>query len=248
MPRDLIDLLWRDHPAAPARGQRGPRARVTTGSVVEAAVALADRDGLATLTIRRLAEELGVSTMSVYTHVNSRDDLLVLMVDAVHAGMERPSYGQGGWRRRVRSVAEANLAHLGAHPWLLDVTDQRSALGPGTIAKYDAELAALYPLGLDDVTRDAALTFVLDFVRASARALRPDPRAGELAEHWPTWSVRLAAYLGGDFPLARRVGAAAGAAMDAAHDAGMAWEFGLARVLDALSALAPQQPGGITDG
>lgn len=247
MPRELIDLLWRDHPAAPARGQRGPRARVTTGTVVTAAVALADRDGLATLTIRRLAEELGVSTMSVYTHVNSRDDLLVLMADAAHAGMERLSYGREGWRRRVRRVAEANLDHLRAHPWLLDVTDQRTALGPGTIAKYDTELAALEPLGLDDVTRDAALTFVLDFVHASARALRPDPGAGELAERWPTWSVRLAAYLGDDFPLARRVGAAAGAAMNAAHSPGMAWEFGLTRVLDALAALAPDRTDGTTD-
>ena len=88
------------------------------------------------------------------------------------------------------------------------------------------------------MTSDAALTFVLGFVRASARALRPDPRAGELAEHWPEWSARLASYLGDDHPLAQAVGAAAGEAMGAASDPALAWEFGLGRVLDGLAALA----------
>lgn len=239
MPRPLIDLLWRDHPDAPAGGSRGPRRRVTTDSVVDAAIRLADADGLAAVTVRRLANGLDVSTMSVYTHVNSRDDLLVLMVDAVNARMERRPYGRLGWRSRVRRLAESGLAHLEAHPWLLDVADDRTALGPGTIARYDHELAALAPLDLDPVTWDAALTFVLDFVRAGARALRPAPGAAELAEHWPEWGERLASYVGEDFPLARRVGAAAGEAMDAAYDPTMAWEFGLARVLDALAALAP---------
>lgn len=241
MPRPLIDLLWRDHPAAPTGGRRGPRARVSTGSVVDAAIRLADTDGLSAVTIRRLADALDVSTMSVYTHVNSRDDLLVLMADAVHERMDRPPFGRLGWRNRVQRVAEANLAVLEAHPWLHDVEDDRTALGPGTIAKYDHELAALGPLDLDPVTCDATLTFVLDFVRASARALRPDPHAGEMAAQWPELSARLAVYVGDDFPLARSIGAAAGEAMGAAYDPATAWDFGLARVMDALAALpAPQ--------
>ncbi|WP_121256127.1 TetR/AcrR family transcriptional regulator [Nocardioides ferulae] len=239
MPRPLIDLLWRDHPQAPAGGSRGPRARVTTGAVVDAAARIADADGLSAVTIRRLAGELDVSTMSVYTHVNSRDDLLVLMADAAHARMDRPAYGRLGWRSRVRRVAEANLALLQAHPWLHEVVDDRTALGPGTIAKYDHELQALTPLRLEPVTCDAALTFVLDFARAGARALQPRPGAAELAEHWGEWSPRLAAYLGADHPLAQTVGAAAGAAMGAPSSPSLAWEFGLARVLDGLAALAP---------
>lgn len=242
LPRSLIDLLWRDHPDAPTGGTRGPRARVSTGDVVEAAVRLADTSGLAAVTIRRLADALDVSTMSVYTHVNSRDDLLVLMADFAHLAMERTSYGRLGWRSRVQRVAESNLALLRARPWLHDIDDDRTALGPGTIAKYDHELAALVPLGLTPETCDAALTFVLDFVSASARALRTDPRAGEMAAHWPEWSARLGAYLADDFPLAQSVGAAAGEAMGAASSPSLAWDFGLARVLDALAALAPPRP------
>lgn len=239
MPRPLIDLLWRDHPEAPAGGRRGPRSRVSTSTVVEAAIRLADADGLAAVTVRNLAAELGVSTMSVYTHVNSRDDLLVLMADHAHRAADLPAYGRRGWRSRIGLVATANRDLLQRHPWLLAIDDERTALGPGTIAKYDHELGALEQLGVDDLTRDAALTFVLDFVRASVRAALADARSADLAEHWPEWGPRLARYLGDDFPLAQRVGAAAGEAQGGVRDAGFAWEFGLERVLDALAGLRP---------
>ncbi|MEU4363155.1 TetR/AcrR family transcriptional regulator C-terminal domain-containing protein [Promicromonospora sp. NPDC023987] len=243
MPRELIDLLWRDHPAAPRGGTRGPRSRVTTGAVVDAACTLADAEGLAAVTVRRLGEALRISTMSVYTHVNGRDDLLVLMADAIYAGMSLPAHGNAGWRTRVRRVAEANLALHVEHPWLLEVDDERTAFGPGTIAKYDHELQALDQLPLDDVARDAALTFVLDFVRAAARARRRDPRADEIAQSWARWAGRLAKYLGDGYPLAQRVGGAAGQAMNAPLSPAHAWEFGLARVLDSLD-LAADRPTG----
>ncbi|MEV0953218.1 TetR/AcrR family transcriptional regulator C-terminal domain-containing protein [Promicromonospora sp. NPDC050249] len=238
MPRELIDLLWRDHPAAPQGGTRGPRSRITTGAVVDAACTLADTEGLATVTVRRLGEALGISTMSVYTHVNERDDLLVLMADAAYARMPLPAYGNAGWRTRVRQVADANLALHLEHPWLLEIDDERTAFGPGTIAKYDHELHALDALPLDDVARDAALTFVLDFVRAAARARRRDPRADEMPQIWARWAGRLAGYLGDDYPLAQRVGGAAGEEMNAASSPEHAWEFGLARVLDSLAPAA----------
>ncbi|MFS3127679.1 TetR/AcrR family transcriptional regulator C-terminal domain-containing protein [Nocardioides sp. Bht2] len=244
MPRSLIDLLWRDHPDAPIGGARGPKARISTGSVVAAAIALADADGLAAVTIRSLATDLGVSTMSIYTHVNSRDDLLVLMADAAHgaAAAARGPVSDLPWRAGVAALAEANLEELRRRPWLLEIDDDRSALGPGTIAKYDRELAVLVRLGLDDVTTDAALTFVLDFVRSSARALRTPRHAAELAENWPNLSVSLADYLGDAYPLAQRVGAAAGEAMGGVGEPSFAWRFGLARLLDGLAALAQCDP------
>ncbi|WP_241386996.1 TetR/AcrR family transcriptional regulator [Rhodococcus sp. CH91] len=237
MARELIDLLWRDHPEAPPGGSRGPRAKVTTTSAVDAAVALADAEGLEALTVRRLATELGISAMALYTHVGSRDDLLVLMVDRVHARQTLPPFESPSWRDRIRQVAEAELEHYAAHWWLLDVDDQRTALGPGTIAKYDHALHAFDGTSLDDVDRDAALTFVADFVRGAARARRPDPHAADMAETWARWNDRLAHYLGDAHPLAQRVGAAAGAAMNAAYSPQHAWEFGLRRVLDGLEPL-----------
>lgn len=238
MARPLVDLLWRDHPAAVSRGARGPRARVTTGDVVDAALAVADAEGLRAVTVRRLGQQLDASPMSVYTHVNSRDDLLVLMVDAAHARMAPAELARRQWRARVRLVAETNLQLYRARPWLLEVADDRVALGPGTVAKYDHELHAFDALSLEDIVRDAALTFVLDFVRASGRAQLLGSRGGELAEVWDAVAPRLTAYLGDDFPLARRVGAAAGEAMQGAYSPRHAWRFGLARVIDGLATLS----------
>lgn len=237
MARTLIDLLWREHAEAPRGGTRGPASRVTTGEVVAAALELADAGGLAEVTVRRLGERLGISTMSVYTHVGSRDDLLVLMVDAAHGQLVLPALGRAGWRTRCHRVAEANRAQLLARGWLLDVDDERVVLGPGTIAKYDHELRAFDGLGLDDVARDAALTLLLDLARSSARAHRRRPGAGVGAAEWEQWGPALAAYLGDNHPLAQRVGGAAGAAMGSASSPEHAWRFALARVLDGLEAM-----------
>jgi len=236
MARDLLDLLWRDHPDAPRRGTRGPQAKITTSRAVDAAITLADTDGLDAVTVRRLAAHLGVTAMALYPHIGSRDDLLVLMADAVHGRHAGPAAdADDGWRDRVRRVAAADLALYTAHPWLLEVTDPRLALGPGTIAKYDRDLHAFDGTGLSDVDRDAAGTFVADFVRASARARRSAAAAVDMADLWGAWQDRLAAYVGEAYPLARRVGAAAGEAMNTSYSPDAAWAFGLDRVLDALA-------------
>lgn len=232
MPKSLVDLLWRDSPHAPVAGRRGPRSRRSLSDVVDGAVTLADASGLDALTIRSLAEALGISAMSMYTHINTRDDLLVLMADTAHARMALPPFGRAGWRARVTRVAESNRQLFVTHPWLLHVTDQRVALGPGTIAKYDHELHAFDGTGLTDVDRDAALTFVLNFVAAGAAAqLRP---AQDFDTIWAESAARLERYVGQSHPLARRIGQAAGEAMGAPYSATRAWTFGLQRVLAGL--------------
>lgn len=237
MGRPLVDLLWRDHPTARLAGTRGPKARHSTSDVVARASALADAGGIDAVTVRALAESLSVSAMSVYTYVNSRDDLLVLMADQAYGQMPRPTFGASGWRTRIKQVAEANLTLLETHRWLLDITDPRTALGPGTIAKYDHELHAFDDTGLSDLDRDAALTFLLDFVRSSARATVGTPSPAGFDEIWADSHVRLAGYLGDNYPLAQSVGRAAGEAMGSPHDARRAWEFGLERVFAGLSDL-----------
>jgi len=237
MARPLIDLLWRDHPDAPVRGARGPKSRQSTGDVVTRAIALGDSAGLDAVTIRAIAGSLSMSPMSVYTHVNSRDDLLVLMADAAHTSALLPRFGKSSWRTRVRRVADANLALLRSHPWLLDLNDDRVALGPGTIAKYDHELHAFDRTGLSDPDRDAALTFVIDFVRSSASAMLRTGQQGDFAELWQESVGALGRYLGSSYPLAQQVGGAAGENMGAPYSATHAWEFGIQRVIAGLSDL-----------
>ncbi|MCT1396245.1 TetR/AcrR family transcriptional regulator C-terminal domain-containing protein [Microbacterium sp. p3-SID338] len=236
MTKNLVDLLWRHSPVAPATPQRGPKARHSTDDVVDRAVALADADGLAAVTIRSLAQSLELTPMSIYTHVNSRADLLVLMADAMHARMLVASVQASGWRDGVRAIAEDNLRLFRTHPWLIDVRDPRVALGPGTIGKYDRELHAFDGLGLGAVERDAALSFVLDFTLSAAARMREQQSAESFAASWAEAAPRLAVYLGDDLPLARSVGQAAGESMGGPYDARTAWEFGLARVIDGLAA------------
>lgn len=242
-PARTLELLWRDGSEAPA-GRRGPRQGLTVDAVVDAALALADAGGLDALTMRAVAQHLGVTPMTLYTYVPGKAELLDLMLDAVFLRMDRPAFRpEESWRPRVTAVADANRALHLSHPWLVELRIVRAPLGPGVMAKYEYELGAFEGLGLDDVARDSALTYVLGFVQSGARA-ELDARAVERetamsdGEWWDAHEPLLARALDqARFPLATRVGEAAAIAYDGLYDAEHAYRFGLARVLDGLGAL-----------
>ena len=240
-----------EHPGDPARtlavlwrtGDRTARKDLGVDRIVTAAVALADTEGLAALSMRRVAERLGVGTMSLYTHVPGKAELLDAMVDAVQAETPRPDDVPGGWRERLTRIARDNFdLHL-RHPWLLEVATHRAVLGPHVAAKYDYELRAVDGIGLTDPEMDSVLTLVLGHVRAAARvtvdADLTRRRTGLTDEQW--WQAAapfLAKVLDPRrFPTAARVGAAAGEAHGAAYDGEHALTFGLDRILDGVEAL-----------
>ena len=233
----LIALLWRRE--TPVSAKRGRPPKVTADHVVVAAVAVADRTGTLDFGLREIAAEAGVAVMSLYSHVASRDELLQLMVDECRRTMEATS-PTGHWRERLLQVADENLALLLHHPWLAGWESEREILGPGTLAKYERELAAVEPLTLRDVDKDAALTLVLDFVRASARAMSHarTERAQESPQQWWAREGAVLAQLeiADRFPLAHRIGTAAGQVQQAAKDAERAYRFGLQIILDGLDA------------
>ncbi len=240
-PARTLALLWRDATATPPR--RGPERGLRVDDVVAAATGLADREGLRAVTMRRVAEVLGVAAMSLYTYVPGKAELLDLMLDAAYARMPRTDTSDQPWRRRLTAVAEENRALYDAHPWAASVSTLRPPLGPGLMAKYEHELAAFDGLGLDDVVRDDALTYLLSFVQASAgaataaRAARRDSAMDD--EQWWAANAPLLARVLDErtYPLASRVGTAAGTAHGSAHDPGHAYRFGLARLLDGLAVL-----------
>jgi AcrR family transcriptional regulator len=235
-----LELLWGVAADGP---RRGPRPALTVEEVLRTAIAIADRDGLEAVTIRRVAAALGVRPMTLYTYVPDKAALLELMLDAVYLEMPRADWPGDGWRERLTAVARDNRALFAAHPWAAAISSSRPPLGPGLMAKYEHELTALAHAGLDDVATDAALTFLLDFVRSSALAVRDAQAAvresGMTDEQW--WERHaplLARLIDPDaYPTAARVGAAAGAAQGGAYSPDRAWEFGLERVLDGLGAL-----------
>lgn len=240
-PARTLRLLWREPTTGTA--QRGPRQGLTVDQVVAAAIDLADAEGLPALTMRRVANALAVAPMSLYTYVPGKAELLDLMLDSLYAALPDTNLAALPWRHRVATIAEENRDLYRKHPWAATISTGRPPLGPGMMAKYDRELTAFADLGLSDVDMDAALTFVLDFVDASARAALEATAAEHDsamtdAQWWAANEPILARIFDpARYPTATRVGAAAGAAHQGAHSPAHAWEFGLGRILDGLAAL-----------
>src|SRR5712691_6581786 len=162
-----LALLWRDPVVVP---RHGPRQGLSIDAVVAAATEVADSEGLDAVTMRRVAKNLGVVPMTLYTYVPGKAELLDLMLDAAYAQMPRTDSSGQPWRQRLAAIAEENKALFEAHPWAAAISTIRPPLGPGLMAKYEHELSALDGRGLDDIQIDAALTYLLTFVQAWARA------------------------------------------------------------------------------
>jgi AcrR family transcriptional regulator len=237
-----LELLWglRDRP------RRGPRPRLTVDEVARAAIELADRGGIENLSMRRVAERLGVATMSLYRYVPGKDELLDLMVDRASAETSR-EHAAGGWRARLEHVARENRRLCERHPWLLQVFPGRPPLGPGVLGKYEHELGALEGAGLGDVELDLVLTVVLGYVRGATLSLVETTRVVErtgLSDHewWDAMAPTLARVFDAErFPLATRIGTAASERYGGAYDPELAFEFGLERVLDGVEALVERR-------
>lgn len=246
-PTRTLELLWRQ----PGHGvsRRGPRQGLTVDTVVDAALELAAAGGLEALTMRRVAGRLDVTPMTLYTYVPGKAELLELMVDTAFGRMPRADHGERPWRDRATSVARENLALYQRAPWLVSLAITRPPLGPGTMAKYEHELAAFDGVGLDDADMDAALTFLLGFVHSVARiAIDSQTTTRDTAmsdaQWWDASAPVLARVMDPErYPLAVRVGTATGQTHQAAYDADHAFEFGLRRVLDGLADLVEDGRG-----
>ena len=118
-PARTLQLLWRDPAAIP---RRGPRQGLTIDEVVAAAIALADAEGLDAVTMRRVAGQLGVVPMTLYTYVPGKAELLDLMLDAAYQALPRASMAGQPWRQRVTGVARENHVLFESHPWAVAIT------------------------------------------------------------------------------------------------------------------------------
>jgi AcrR family transcriptional regulator len=116
------------------------RTRLSTERVVAAAVALADRDGIASLSMRRLADDLDVVPMALYKHVANKDELLDGMVDVVFAEVELDV--GAGWRRALHDRALSKRAALLRHPWAIGQMESR-APGPANLRHHDEMMRCL---------------------------------------------------------------------------------------------------------
>jgi AcrR family transcriptional regulator len=156
---DLWERLERPAPA--------PRSALTPERIAGAAVRIADAEGLDAVTMRRLAGELGVAPMAAYRYVTGKDELLELMVDAVHRELTVPA-GVTGWREVLRAYALGTRAMMLAHPWVPRAGVM--VLTPHQMATAERLLASLDGLGLDPDTMMAVFATVSAYVRGAVEA------------------------------------------------------------------------------
>lgn len=238
-PTRSLPLLWGPPP-------RPGRSGLTLAAIVAAATKLADEQGLAAVSMRQLAATLGVGTMSLYGYVPGREELVELMADGawrgLYADLDEPS-AQGSWRQGLRFVAERNWAVLTAHPWMTELSATRPVLGPHLSDKYEAELRVLDGIGLSDLEMDSVLALVTAHTESTARILNAQrstvSQTGESdLQWWETMAPVLQRLMpAGRYPVADRVGRAAGEFHQAAAGAQHALHFGLDRIIDGVQAL-----------
>jgi AcrR family transcriptional regulator len=238
-PARTMALLWRSTRADETRP--GPRPSLDLGRIVTAAIRLADADGLPALSMRRVAAELGVGAMTLYTHVPGKAELVALMHDAV-LGELYPQPPAGDWRARLTAVAQANWDLLVRHPWVATVGTGRPILGPNLMAKYDVELAAVDGLGLGEVDMDLVVMLLTGFVKGIVAGLHEkvaaEQQSGMTEEQW--WAATEPhverVFDAERFPTAARVGPVSGPELGA-YPAERAFDFGLQRVLDGIATM-----------
>ncbi|MFJ4979767.1 TetR/AcrR family transcriptional regulator [Streptomyces coeruleorubidus] len=126
------------------KGRRGASARtpLSRERVIRTAMAVADEKGAAALTMRAIAEPLGVEAMSLYHHVAGREDILDGMVDAVFGEIDLPPR-EMDWKSALRHRADSARAVLRRHPWAVGLMDSRSQPGPATLRHHDAVIGTL---------------------------------------------------------------------------------------------------------
>ncbi|MFB8239326.1 TetR/AcrR family transcriptional regulator [Kitasatospora purpeofusca] len=229
MADELARLLW----GPQARPRRGPRPALSLDGIARAGIEVADAEGLAALSMQRVAELLGKTKMSLYRYVPGKAELIALMTD--RAVEDPPALVGGDWRTDLTDWSAALFRAFAQHPWLLETTVGARLMGPRELSWVERALTALDGKGLTGGERLDAVVLLTSHVRGIAQQSRA---SGTEAE------TRLVAALAGvlrehgdDYPATL-------AAMTAPTEGrGQALTFGVERVLDGLEALITRRAG-----
>ena len=219
-----------------ALGETGAtgRTQLTRQQVVATAVELADSDGAESISMRKLAQELGVEAMSLYTHVRNKDDLLDGMADAVISQIPLAA-GGADWKTALRQMALAAREVMLRHPWAPRVVETRTAPGPAALGYINAVLGTLREGGFTIAQTHQAIHILGSRALGFAQALFDDSGNEDLA---PETAAQLQDQLGATHPyivemaLAVTRGGALGACDGAAEFA-----YALDFILDGLDRL-----------
>ncbi|MFC8566557.1 TetR/AcrR family transcriptional regulator [Streptomyces sp. NPDC057245] len=233
-----LELLW----DTGRRPSRGPKPGLTLERIVEAAVEVADREGLGAVSMRRVATELGTGAMSLYRYVPGKGELIDLMLDRVQRPSEDPAdLGDGDWRSALHALGHATLALYRRHTWLLGVNQSRPVLGPSALDGMEKVLARIRAMGLSDPELVSVVVMIDGYVVGAARTQvyeQEAERGSGLtdAQFWAAQEpVLMEAMNSGRYPVLSSL------AEDSFSPRFDHFEFGLQRILDGLEVLVAER-------
>jgi AcrR family transcriptional regulator len=172
-----LDLLW----GRRERGKRGPRPGLSADAIVAAAVRIADAEGLEAVSMARVARELGFTTMSLYRHVASKEELLQLMWNASALGAEELVLQGDGWRPRLRMWTLAQREVLDRHPWITQMPMAAPPVGPNSLHFVERGLEALDGTGVTDDDKLRIIGLLSSYALSEARMAADAARAAAQA-------------------------------------------------------------------
>lgn len=160
------ELLWR----AEERPTKGPRPTLSVNQIVDTAIEVADTDGIEALSMRRVARDLGVGTMSLYRYIPGKAELLDLMLDRVIGTDDPPANdARRNWRESLEVTARETRNLYLRHQWLLHVNWARPVFGPNTLAAFDLDVAGLAGTPLTGREKIIVLSAINGYVTGSVR-------------------------------------------------------------------------------
>jgi AcrR family transcriptional regulator len=232
----VLAVGWGVH-AVPARG---PRPAMSAAGIVAAAVDLADADGIAAVSMAKVAERLGFTTMSLYRHVSSKEDLLALMFDVAIGDV--PARGRRrGWRHGLTRWANGVFESYRRHPWALDIPITGPPALPNQLAWLDWGLAELETTQLEIGERLSVMLLLSGYVRNVAMLTRDLAAGHQRAGSTPAsvqadYEALLGALVTAPRFPALHAAVASGLFTDGDPE-DLEFEFGLATILDGVDAL-----------
>jgi AcrR family transcriptional regulator len=192
--RRSLALLWRAIPDGP---RPGPKQALTVDEIVDAAIAVADAEGMTALSMRTVGQRLGRTGMALYTYVPGKNELVDLMYDRAHAALPGAYPVADGWRAAVVAWAGDLWGCYREHPWVLQVSQVRPVLGPHEYAVVEALTRILYETGLPARLLSRVVGTLFHFVRGAATTIAEADQAvtttGVSNEDW--WATRSATLL-----------------------------------------------------
>jgi AcrR family transcriptional regulator len=168
-----LDLLW----GRRERGKRGPRPGLSAEAIVDAAVRIADAEGLEAVSMARVAAELKFTTMSLYRYVASKDELLQLMFNASALGVESVVIDGDDWRSRLRSWAIIQRDMLDRHPWITQMPMAAPPVAPNSLHFVERALEVLDGTGLAETAKIRAIGLISSYTLSEARMANDAARA-----------------------------------------------------------------------